>query len=464
MRVATRLSKAMAWKPAAAVGLAADNASWLVAGHLLRWIAALFGGVLVARYLGPERFGSYRFVASMVTICIPFWTLGLTSILAKELIEQPREQGSILGTALLLRLVAGVLGSVLLISGVTLLGGSDASIGLYAAIFSVGGCFSCLEALRPWFEIRAAARRIVPAQTVMTYLTAAAKGLLVILQAPFVIFVVVGSIDLAVGGLASLFAFVRQRQSITEFRFKTTLARDLLRRSWPLLLSGLASAVYFKIDQLMLGWLVSYRASGIYAVAATLSEMWYILATVLAASIYPFLIKLKKTNENAYNLRLQQGYDILFMLALALAIATTALARPLVGVLYGTAFAAAAPVLMIHIWAATFMFMRELFGKWLIIEDLYIYALLTHVTAAALNVALNFILIPYAQEIGAAVATVISYAVAGPVSALVFPRTRRAGRMMARAATAPLRVAVRPRAYLAVLGAAGPAGPDGLRS
>jgi O-antigen/teichoic acid export membrane protein len=264
--------------------------------------------------------------------------------------------------------------------------------------------------------------------------------------------------------LASAIAFIRQRQSVAEFRFRSKLARDLLGRAWPLLLSGLASAVYLKIDQLMLGWLASYEASGIYAVAATLSEMWYILATVLTASIYPFLIRLKNTDENSYNSRLQQGYDLLFIAAFTLAVGTTLIAKPLVSVLFGPAFAAAAPVLMIHIWAAVFMFMRELFGKWLVIEDLYVYSFMTHLAGALLNVILNFVLIPHAQEIGAAVATVISYAAAGLLSALVFPRTRCAGWMMVRAMTAPLRLARSPRTYLAALGARGSTSADELGS
>ena len=444
----TLLRKIMTWKRLGNIGLAMDNATWLAAGHLLRWIAALFGGILVARYLGPEQFGTYRFAVATVTVCIPLWTLGLTSIVSKELIDHPSQQGIILGTVLLLRCLAGVLGSVLVISGVILLAESDPPIALYVGILSIGSCFSCLETIRSWFEIRAAARQVVPIQVIMTYMTAAAKGLLVVAKAPLLIFVVVGSIDLAVAGLATAIAFMRQQQNVGELRFRSDVARQLLRRSWPLLLSGLASAVHLKIDQLMLGWMVSYTASGIYAVAATLSEMWYVLATVLSTSVYPFLVRLKQSNTNGYKRRLQQGYDLLFIAALCLAVAVTLIANPLIGLLYGAPFAAAAPVLMIHIWAAVFMFARELFSKWLIIENLYIYSLLTQLAGAALNIILNLILIPYAHEIGAAVATVISYAVAGPVCALIFPRTRDAGRMMARSLTAPLRLAVRPRRYL----------------
>ena len=86
------LRKIIGWEKLGSIGLALDNASWLAAGHMLRWVAALFGGIVVARYLGPEQYGAYRFAAATVTVCIPLWTLGLTSILSKELIDHPSQQ------------------------------------------------------------------------------------------------------------------------------------------------------------------------------------------------------------------------------------------------------------------------------------------------------------------------------------------------------------------------------------
>ena len=442
------LRKTMVWNRLGHVGLAIDNAVWLSASHLLRWIAALFGGILVARYLGPEQFGWYRYALATVTVFIPLWTLGLTSILSKEIIVHPNQQNLILGTALLLRCLAGILGSVLVISGAVLLTEGDPPIALYIGILSIGGCVSCLEAFRSWFDIRAAARQVVPIQLIITYASAAAKGLLVLANAPLLLFVIVGSIDLATAGISIFLAFLHQRQKVRELRFQGDMARQLLRQSWPLVLSGVASAIYLKIDQLMLGWMVSYTASGIYAVAVTLSEMWYILATVLTASVYPFLVRLKHNNPDGYRLRLQQLYDLLFIASVFLALFVTIIAHPVIELLYGVPFEGAAPVLMVHIWAAVFMFARELFSKWLIMENLFMYSLLTDLSGATLNIILNFFLIPYAHEIGAAVATVISYAVAGPVSALLFPRTRDAGQMMARSFTAPLRLAIGPRQYL----------------
>ena len=96
-------------------------------------------------------------------------------------------------------------------------------------------------------------------------------------------------------------------------------------------------------------------------------------------------------------------------------------------------------MLQIHIWAGVFIFMRALLSRWLLAEDLLRFSLVTHIAGAVMNVALNLMLIPRYGAIGAAVATVISYASAGWLALFLSARTRPMGRMMAKSLLLPLR-------------------------
>jgi PST family polysaccharide transporter len=125
--------------------------------------------------------------------------------------------------------------------------------------------------------------------------------------------------------------------------------------------------------------------------------------------------------------------------ALALAVFLQFAGRPLVQLLFGTEFSASTPVLQIHIWAGVFIFMRALLSRWLLAEDLLRFSLLTHVAGAVMNVALNLMLIPRYGAIGAAVATVISYASAGWLALFLSARTRPMGWMMGKSLLLPLR-------------------------
>ena len=117
-------------------------------------------------------------------------------------------------------------------------------------------------------------------------------------------------------------------------------------------------------------------------------------------------------------------FDVLLLIALSLAIPITFLARPLVTLLYGESYIAAAPILTIHIWAGLFAFMRQLFSRWLILEGLLKYSFFSHAFGAVVNVILNLLLIPRFGGTGSAVATLCSYATSSYLALFLTRDTR----------------------------------------
>lgn len=83
------------------------NTGWLFADKILRMGLALVIGVWVARYLGPEQFGLYNYAISFAGLFTMFATLGLDSIVVRNIVRQPAEKDEILGTTFGLRLMGG---------------------------------------------------------------------------------------------------------------------------------------------------------------------------------------------------------------------------------------------------------------------------------------------------------------------------------------------------------------------
>ena len=123
------------------------------------------------------------------------------------------------------------------------------------------------------------------------------------------------------------------------------------------------------------------------------------------------------------------------------AVGVSLMAPWLVGLLFGPEFSASAAILAVHVWAGVFIFMRAAFSKWLIAEHLLIFSLVTQGAGALMNIGLNLVMIPVWGGIGAAWATVFSYATASYLALWLFPSTRPAAMMMTRAMTAPVRYA-----------------------
>src|SRR5690606_8930482 len=169
---------------------------------------------------------------------------------------------------------------------------------------------------------------------------------------------------------------------------------------------------------------------GVYAVAAQLSEAWYFLPTAIVASFFPRLIKLHASDTGRFNLRLQQLFDMLFILAIVVAIVVTLVAEPLISLLFGEEYLQSASILIIHVWGGVFIFMRALFSRWIRIEGALMFSLITQGLGALANIGLNLLLIPRYGGEGAALATVLSYAIASWVALLAHAKTRPVFYMM----------------------------------
>ena len=111
--------------------------------------------------------------------------------------------------------------------------------------------------------------------------------------------------------------------------------------------------------------------------------------------------------------------------ALILSITTYFIAPSLIALIYGSEYSSSATILSIHIFASIFIFQRAILSKWLIIENLYKYSLVSSLFGAVTNIALNAILIPQYAGVGAAWATVISYMVASYGFLFFHSKTKR---------------------------------------
>jgi len=178
---------------------------------------------------------------------------------------------------------------------------------------------------------------------------------------------------------------------------------------------------------------------GVYAAAVKLSEIWYFLPTALATSLLPALLRSRAQDAAAYAARQQQYYDVSAAAAYVLSIPIALAAPWIVRLAYGGAFAAAGPILAVHIWASIFVFLGVARGQWLVNEGLQKFYLAATLAGAVVNVLLNLVLIPRWGGLGAAWATVASYALAAWLASYLHAAVRPTAAMQTRALLIPFR-------------------------
>ena len=69
------------------------NTSWLLMARVVQMLVSLVVGGMVARYLGPENYGTYNYVISFVGLFAALSTLGISSVVVRICFPvQPRLQ------------------------------------------------------------------------------------------------------------------------------------------------------------------------------------------------------------------------------------------------------------------------------------------------------------------------------------------------------------------------------------
>lgn len=396
--------------------------------------------IFVARHLGPEQFGVLAYAISLVALFGIAGHVGLSGLVVRELVKNPESKQIIMGTSFVLK-GGGYFISLLLIVVFAFateeIGSNEFWILLVLATTML---FLPFDVIDFWFQSRLEAKYSSIAKTLSMIAASIFKVALVFVSAHLIIFAFANVILASLTAIL-LIVFYKYKSDlkIQKWQFSKAKAKELISQGWMVFLGSIFAVIYLKVDQVMLKWLVGSEEVGIYAVAATLSEAWYFVPAAIVASFFPKLIKLNETQPKKFDLRLQQLFDLLFVIALVVAIFVSLIATPLINVLFGEAYNAASAILIVHIWAALFIFMRSAFSKWILIKHVFMFSLITQGLGALANVGLNYWLIPIYGGIGAAYATLFSYATASYLALAIYPKTQPVFLMMTKSLFTPFR-------------------------
>jgi len=384
----------------------------------------LLVGVWFARYLGPKQFGLYSYAFSFSGLFGTIAGLGLNGIVVRDLVKEPENTNSILGTAFVLQLLAGFLAFACAVIAISIVKPDAFLTKLMVAVFGFMMVLKATDVIKYWFESQVESKYTAWIEIGAFSLFSFIRVALILAQASIMAFVWAAVVELALASISLMAMYVWRVGKLTAWRVRYQQAAAMLKNSWPLILSGMAISVYMRIDQVMLGQMLGDRSVGIYSAAVRISELWYFIPGVIVSSAFPTIIEAKKKSEALYNQRLQKLYVIMVWLALAVALPMTLASKWIVTALFGPLYAEAGGVLAIHIWTGIFVFLGIASSNWFLIENLQKLSLYRTIAGAVINIILNIFLIPSYGAIGAAMATVVAQAFSALFFDLLNSRTR----------------------------------------
>ncbi len=410
-----------------------SNISWLLAERVLRMAVGFVVLAWMARYLGADQFGLLNYAIAFSSLFSVLAQLGLNDIAMRDIVNQPSCKDETLGTAFFLKLSGGIASFLLAIGTIFLLRPDDPLGRTLVIIITAVLILQEFNVIDFWFQSQVQSKYTVWARNTAFIIMTLVRITLIQTQAPLIAFGWAFLAESALTVLGLVIVYQGTGQKIKAWRANWSRAQSLMKVSWPLILSGFAIMVYLYIDQIMLGQLADAKAVGIYAAAVRLSESWPFAVTAIVTSVAPSIIAAKKVSEKLYYEKIQKVCDLLILIVYVVAIPLTFLSTPLVTFVFGQEYAPAGVVLSIHIWSSVFVFLGYVKQIWIATEELTAFASFASFSGAAMNILLNLWLIPLYQELGAAIATVISYGFTDYVMCFFYPPARKFGWIMTKA-------------------------------
>jgi O-antigen/teichoic acid export membrane protein len=382
-----------------------SNSMWILLEKSARIISGLLVGVLVARFLGTTQFGTIYYGLTIIGIMAIFSTLGLDSLVVRELITRSNDENKILGTALGLRLggsLVAIVGSIIY----SLLR-DPASTTFIVFLLSLSMLFQSFNVIDFYFQSQVKGKYTAINQVITLFISALIKLLLIYLEAPLVYFAAMAAFE------ALLSAFIQWRfykkfgGHISHWKFSLPESKHLVYLTLPIILSSFIQMLYTNADGILIArFLRDMGLVGQYGAAVRISQASYFIPVAICAAVFPGIVN-NRNNAALQETRLTQLYSLMLWGALFIIAGAMLTGDWVIGNLYGPKYPLAPEVFKLHVWSILPVFWGTAWGMWMLAEQKQKYVVGMQVLNAIIILGSELVLIPRLGILGAAWAVIV---------------------------------------------------------
>lgn len=400
-----------------------QNSSWYMLERVLRLAGSFLVSAWVARYLGPSEYGMLAFAVALTAMAAFLVSLGVESIVVRDLVQHPDREADILSTYFSLRLVGGVLGPLGACAYVYLTDPDNRILLSITAILGTGTLLTAMDLVDGALQARHRARTTSAARAIAFVASSGAKCALILSGATLIWFAVATIVE-SIFTAAIYTKILRSlRINLSLRRFDPAEMKSFLHDGRYMILSGVAVTIYSKIDVIVIGSVISTAVLANYAIAAAMLAAWNMLGQSFAQAIGPHIAASHARCEKEYREILRRFLTAMLILAVVGSTAISLLSNIIFDVLLGPAYTSGAEVLKILIWASVPTFLGVATSQIIVNERLYRLSLLR--TALGMICTLTLV-IPIARQFGAdGVAYLVIASSSVATASLLFSRRAR---------------------------------------
>ena len=398
---------------------------WIVGSKVAQSILTLVISMLTARYLGPANYGIINYVASIVTFVVPIMQLGFNDVLVHEITNHPEEEGKIVGTVLTLSALSAFCCIACCVWFTGIVNFNEPVTVTVCALYSTLLLFQSADLIQYWFQAKLLSKWTSIATFIAYVIVAVYKFVILFTGQSIYFFAVSNAMDYLL--IAVLLFIMYKKSGGQKLEYSSETAKRVFASSKHFIIPSLMTAIYGQTDKIMIKLMVGDEATGYYSAAITCATMTGFVFAAIVDSLRPVIFEAKKNQgEEKFKQRMSLLYNIIIYLSLAQAVVMTIFAPLIIRIMNGSQYAPAAVPLMIICWYVTFCYLGTVRNIWMLAEKKQKYLWIINISGAALNVILNFALIPWIGIAGAAIASLATQFFANFVLSFIIAPIREA--------------------------------------
>lgn len=384
-----------------------NNMGWLMISQIVASVCGFIWTVLMARYLGVEKYGLFGFATSLTGILAITVDLGISTHIVRHIATDYDSAPHYLGNAIPLKSIFAI-GTIILTLIVLILMKSDELTIIVTLLFTIEMIIrSFIGLFNGTFQAFEEGKYQGIANTTLHLIL-----LIFILISIFANFGIIGiaiSYILA-NALVLGYMYYALKKNVTKPKYDLDIefCKKITRYSLPFAVTSLLYIIYYSIDVVMLQNMVGSYATGIYNATYKLISVLTLFYSVYTAVIFPVMSRFFKDDESMLLISFEKSIKYLMMVIIPIAIATMFYSLDIIQLIYGNKYDPASSVLSILIWTVCLLFVSGACNTLLNASHKEVAVTKIYTIAAIFNVILNLFMIPYLSYDGAAITTVLS--------------------------------------------------------
>ncbi len=393
------------------------NAGWIIGCKIVQSILSLVIGALTARYLGPSNYGVINYAASIVAFMTPVMQLGINLILVNELVNNPQEEGKILGTSLTLNFISGLISCGVIFVFVSIMKSEEPIVQLVCVLYSLVLLAQAMEMVSYWFQAKLLSKYVSVVSIVAYVVISAYKLYLLITEKSIAWFAVSQAIDYLL--IALILMVVYRKLGGAKYEFSITVARRLWGRGKYYIISSMMVTSFVQIDKVFIEMYLDSAQVGLYSAAVVCSGIANFVFTAIIDSARPSIFAAKKGNQDDYEQKVKLLFSIVVYLGIAQGIVLMIAAPWVISILYGSDYAASVDALRVLGWVTVFSTIGSVRNVWILAEEKQKHLWIVNLLGACFNIVGNIVLIPIMGVVGTAVVSLTTQVFTNVVTGII---------------------------------------------